>query len=220
MAEDKAENKEPAENPGEKELREHFPTLYITLVSIVVALAVEGLLGRLGSLSENITGLAYVLLILQIAHYIFTASIFWWISTRWVATVPWPFGILDGISMIGLLVVFFYVSQSIGTSFNLWLLSFGILAISSGILYRYNGRRGIEHTGRSARLSKLHLLPSTIPLLIGLPLIWGWYLTRFVDPAYSIQIVIVTIAFAGTIALAWADLWIWREVSREPSRFD
>ena len=209
-----------AESPADALLRQHFPTLYITLVSIVIALAIEGVLSRLNFLTETADGMSLAVLVLQLSHFVFTAAMFWWIAARWVTTVPWKFGFFDGLSLMVLLMMFHYVSQAIGVSFMRWMFGFGVLAFGSSFVYRFNGRRGIEHTGRSDKVSNRHLIPSAVPLIAALFLAIVYLLLDGQEPGQRGQILIVAFTFAFTIALAIADLWIWRQVSAEPGRFD
>lgn len=209
-----------AELPADALLRKHFPTLYITLVSIVIALAIEGVLSRLNFLTETADGLSLAVLILQMSHFVFTAAVFWWISARWVTTVPWKFGFFDGLSLMVLLIMFHYLSQAIGVSFMQWVLGFGLLAFGSSFVYRFCGRRGIEHTGRSARLARRHLVPSSIPFFAAIFLAIVYWTLDGQEPGHWGQFIVVAISFLMTIALALADYWIWRQVSAEPGRFD
>ena len=201
-------------------LRKNFPTLYITLVSIVVALAVEGLLSRLADLDGPTGVLAQAVLLGQISIFIFIAAVFWWISARWVITIPWRFGFFDGLSMIVLLVAFHYVSQTIGADFANWITSFGVFAIAGGALYRWNGLRGIRHTARSPALAGLHRLPSAIPVITGVLLVasrpWGHTLNA--SPELQLAVVLATAALCA--AFAYADYVIWNRASAEPGRFD
>ena len=208
------------ETPSEAALRKQFPTLYITLVSILIALAVEGLLGRLSSLSGDGSRAAVSLLVLQVSHFILIAATFWWISARWVTTVPWRFGFFDGLTTILLLVAFHFVSQSIGLSIQQWMVSFGVLAVGSSFAYRFNGRRGIEYTERSRELAKLHLVPTSIAAATGLGLLLGALLMRGSELGTTAGIVILVVTVAVTSAFAYADYWIWHKVANEPGRFD
>ena len=68
----------PPKSP-ENELRKHFPTVYLTLISILIALAVEGLLGRMGELpSLFVLSSSTVLHWLQISLVLLVFALFWW----------------------------------------------------------------------------------------------------------------------------------------------
>jgi len=67
----------------QNELRKHFPTVYLTLISILVALAVEGLLERMYELpSLYVLSSSSVLTWLQISIVLEIAALFWWVIAR------------------------------------------------------------------------------------------------------------------------------------------
>ena len=77
----------------ETELRKHFPTVYLTLISILVALAVESLLGRIDELqSLFVFSPVGFLHWLQISLVLLVSALFWWVIARWATTLPWAFG--------------------------------------------------------------------------------------------------------------------------------
>ncbi len=91
-------------HPGAAQLRKQFPALYITLVSVVIALAIESLLGRLDEPPSFGTGWARAVLFTQVASLVMIAAMFWWISARWVSTIPWRFRFFDGLSQLLMLI--------------------------------------------------------------------------------------------------------------------
>ena len=208
------------ETTAEISLRKSFPSLYITLVSIVVALAVEGLLGRIGELGELGWNLSSFVLYSQMAHFVWTASMFWWIAARWVTTIPWPFGMFDGLSMILMLIGLYLLSQSIGGPFAGWLLIMGLFAFAGAFVYRFNGARGIRLTGRSEQTAKLHLVPTVFSGLTGL----GCSLLALIadvsawSPVY--QLLVVDLILILTVVFTYLDYWIWNRASQEPGNFD
>ena len=80
----------------QRELRKHFPTVYLTLISILVALAVEGLLERMDQIRPLFVLSATVILLwTQILLVLAIAALFWWVIARWASTLPWAFGFFD-----------------------------------------------------------------------------------------------------------------------------
>ncbi len=206
------------EQPAERALRKQFPALYVTLVSIVIALAIEGLLSRMGDIDWSSFELLHFLIVAQALQFIMLASVMWWISTRWVTIAPWPFGIFDGFSMLMLLVGLWVVGRSIGASFNLWFGALAIFAMSAAFVYRFNGHRGIKHTGRSESVAKAHRIPTVFLFVSG----FVFLIISMVVGELSVysKLAVVGLSYAVTLTLAYADYWVWRKIAAEPGRFD
>ena len=101
------------------------------------------------------------------------------------------------------------------------MLRFSALALATSVIYRFNGRRGIEHTGRSPQLARLHWIPTAIPMLLAfivLPVHWYASRNSGLDPMWELVVVSVTIVM--TALFAYADYWLTLRLDAEPGRFD
>ncbi len=194
-------------NSADAALRRAFPGLYITLVSIVIALAIEGLLGRLDELGSWGRGTARVVLVMQVVHIVCTASLFWWVSARWVTSVPWPFGVFDGFSTIIMLISFHYLSQSVGGSFSEWLAIFGIFSLLVAFAYGLNGHRGLVVNRRTDVDAQL-LIPTGIAIGNGVAMLaLAWWFRA--GSSGSQQIAILVFVLLQLAAFGLADYRVW-----------
>ncbi len=204
---------------AEAKLRRQFPALYITLVSIVIALAIEGLLGRLGELESLGVGAARAVLFAQVGVVLLIASLLWWVSARWVTTIPWPFGFSDGFSMIALLIVFHIVTRSIANDFGHWLLSLGVFGLATSFVYLLNGQRGLRVNGHSGSVRRRHGVAGAAVGAIGLvcTLLAAVGGGAWAPPG---QLVLALGIGVATIAFAYLDYRVWRLACAEPERAD
>ena len=124
-----------------RDLRRDFATVYLAFYSIVVALAAEGLLGRLGELDAiDATALTQAALVLSLA------GVGWWIAARWAITLPWTFGFFDVIAPLGMLATFHFIVQSIGRDPHHWLIGVGLASVGAAFIYYVNVRRAVGAT--------------------------------------------------------------------------
>ena len=152
----------------ENELRKHFPTVYLTMISILVALAIEGLLGRIDELPHLfVLSPSSILNWLQISIVLLIAALFWWVIARWASTLPWTFGFFDALAPLALLMVLHFLSQSVGASADQWFGALGIVAIGGSVNYVVSARRALADSSQAGARRQL-FVPAAIPASVGL----------------------------------------------------
>jgi hypothetical protein len=157
----------------QNELRRHFPTIYLTLISILVALAIEGLLERMYELpSLYLLSSSSVLAWLQISIVLSIAALFWWVIARWASTLPWVFGFFDALAPLVLLVVLHILADSVGTNADRWFGALGAVAIGGSINYAVSARRALALSAQADARSSV-LFPAAIPAGVGIVAIVG-----------------------------------------------
>lgn len=196
------------ESNSEKALARQFPMLYITLVSIVIALAVERLLGHVSDLGLR-ADFASLIVILQCAQFILITAVFWWVSTRWVSTIPWKFSFFDSASMLMMLIGLDLMRAAVGTNFSNWLLVFGFYSAANGYVYRKNGRNGMILKNISVDIVHAHLLPTRImyvssAVYLSLGLMWAQ-----LEPGEIWQLPVVVLTLANISLLGVTDYRVW-----------
>ena len=197
-----------------KQIRDNHPNVYLTLVSIIVALALEDLLSlvreiyRVGE-PEAIT----VLLWLQIVGA-FSAAFATWVGyCHILITTRWILGIWDALSVMTLLVTLFLINSFVGAESPAWWFSaLGAQSIAGGIILYVNMRRasmepGIIHDAMPA--------PNSWPvyhLILSGALILLFALLVSLDLVSDFVALLLT-ASAIFFIVSWAFLWVhaWRK---------
>jgi hypothetical protein len=194
------------------ELRRHFPTVYLTLISILVALAVEGLLGRIGELPNIfVFSLSAILNWLQVSIVVLIASLFWWVIARWACTLPWAFGFFDAVAPLVLLMVLHFLAQSVGANPNRWFAALGVVAIGGAANYLFSARRALPSSSGARRQV---LFPATIPASIGLLAILG-SVFGLGGVSTGVQIFLNTGVVAVVVAFSMAEYRFWSRAVSE-----
>lgn len=152
----------------DSELQKHFPTIYLTLVSILVALAVESLLGRMAQIPTLFVASANgVLHWLQISLVLLVSAQFWWVIARWATTLPWAFGFFDAIAPLVLLVLLHFFAHSVAGSPDRWFGTFGVVSLGGAVNYAYSARRALALASQ-ADSNRQVLVPAGIAGTAGL----------------------------------------------------
>lgn len=197
-------------------LDQQFPMLYITLVSMVIALSAERLLSRMSDMTFSIS-LEGLVILLQCGYSIILAALLWWVSSRWVSTIGWRFRFFDGLSMFMMLIGFDLVAGFIDNNFGYWLLTLGIFVVGSGLMYRYNGLEGMRMRKVSKEIVDLHVKPTYIMIAFGAVLLVIGIFVPWEATSSAIQLVVIALAYGMTWVFGKFDLAVW-EVAAEYMR--
>ncbi len=198
----------PATSP-ENELRKHFPAVYLTLISILVALAVEGLLGRVSELpSLFVLSPATVLHWLQISLVLLVAALFWWVIVRWATTLPWGFGFFDALAPLVLLVFLHFFAHSVAGSADRWFGAIGLVSIGGAVNYSYSARRALALVSQ-AESQRSILLPAGIVGVVGL-LSVVVATVGLGEISVILQIFLNTLVLAVIFAFGFSEYRFWR----------
>jgi hypothetical protein len=204
----------PSSTSPENELRKHFPTVYLALISILVALAVEGLLGRVGELpSLSMLSAEAVLQWLQISLVLLIAALFWWVIARWACTLPWAFGFFDALAPLVLLVLLHFLAHSVGSNPDRWFGALGAVAIGGSINYVFSARRALESCSQTDAHGSL-LIPTGIAAGTGFLAVVGAAM-GLGQLSPGSQILLNTLVVAVVVVFSVSEYRFWhRTVSR------
>jgi len=198
----------------QNELRKHFPTVYLTLISILVALAVEGLLERMYELpSLYVLSSSSVLTWLQISIVLEIAALFWWVIARWASTLPWVFGFFDALAPLVLLVVLHILAHSVGTNSDQWFGALGAVAIGGSINYAVSARRALTLSAQADARNSV-LIPAAIPAGVGVLAILGSAI-GLAALSTGFQIVLNITVVGVIVAFSVAEFRFWKRVVTE-----
>jgi hypothetical protein len=198
----------------ENELRKHFPTVYLTLISILVALAVESLLDRMHELPHLLTfSSSAILNWIQITIVLLIAALFWWVIARWASTLPWVFGFFDALAPLVLLVVLHFLAQSVGTSPDQWFGALGVVAIGGSVNYAVSARRALTFSSQTHARSHIFIL-AAIPSSIGLLAIVGSAI-GLGELGAGFQIFLNTIFVGVVVIFSVAEYRFWKRTASE-----
>ena len=127
---------------ADEEIREHFPTIQLTMMGVVLALSVERLLDRLEQFNYLWTLTPdSILLWTESIVAIVMISTTWWISTFWFISTRWVTGLADSVVPIGLLLLFYVAIQSMGPDRTTqWLFTLGIGSFATLAYFTRNVR--------------------------------------------------------------------------------
>jgi hypothetical protein len=200
------------DNTVDIELRRNFPAVYVTMLSIVVALAAEGLLAKLDGIDTlfEISG-ASLLIWTQGALVLVLAALFWWVTVRWAVSFPWRFGISDALGPLGLLVAVHFLVTAIGTGGGRWFGAQGLIAAGGSIIYLANARRAIALSGFPDAPSRTALLiPATIGVVSGMAALVAGAIDAGRSFSMTAHLVLNALLAAGIVAFAVTEHRIWR----------
>ena len=194
-----------------KHIRDNHPSVYLTLVSIIVALALEDLF----SLVRDIYGVGVpetgaVLLWLQIVGAFGAALSVWVGYCHILITTRWILGIWDALSVMSLLIVLFVINTTVGVENPAWwFFAMGALPLAGGIILYINLRRAATEPGvvndalpaPNNGLIYFTMCLASINLLFGLLVITGAAATEL----------FAAVVVAGVFS--WSFLWVraWRK---------
>ena len=189
-------------------LREHFPTVYLTLISILVALAVEGLLERIDELPQLfVVSPSAILSWLEISIVLSIAALFWWVIARWASTFPWAFAFFDALAPLVLLMALHFLAQSVGRSPDRWFAALGVVAIGGSVNYVVSAWRALGYASHTATRRQV-LVPAAIPASIGLLAILG-SAVGFGSISTALQIFLNAAVVGVVIGFAIAEYRFW-----------
>lgn len=189
-------------------LDQQFPMLYITLVSMVIALSAERLLSRMSEMAFSLS-LEGLVILLQCGYSIILAALLWWVSSRWVTTIGWRFRFFDGLSMFMMLIGFDLVAGFIGNNFSYWLLTLGVFVVGSGLMYRYNGLEGMRMRGLSDEIVDLHVKPTRIMIAFGVVLLVSGIAVPWDSASGFVQLGAISLTYLTTWVFGRSDLAVW-----------
>lgn len=198
----------------ENELRKHFPTVYLTLISILIALAVESLLDRMHELPHLFTFSSPAILNwIQITIVLLIAALFWWVIARWASTLPWASGFFDALAPLVLLVVLHFLAQSVGTSPDQWFGALGAVAIGGSVNYTVSARRAVTLSSQTHARSYIFIV-AAIPSSIGLLAIVGSAI-GLGELGAGFQIFLNTIVVGVVVVFSVAEYRFWKRTTSE-----
>ena len=203
------------DNPVDRQLRKNFPGVYLTMLSIVVALAAEGLLARLDEVEAlfEISG-ANFLVWSQSSLVLLLAALFWWVTVRWVVSFPWRFGFSDAIGPLGMLLAFRVLVTAVGTGAGRWFGALGLIAVGGSIIYLVNARRGISLSGVASALSRTaFLIPTSIGVATGMAALVFGALGAGRSLSVAMQLLGNALVAAGIVAFAVTEHRVWRRLA-------
>jgi hypothetical protein len=203
------------ENPVDQKLRKNFPAVYVTMMSIIVALAAEELLARLDRI-ETLFEFSGACLVIwtQSSLVLLLAALFWWVTVRWVVSIPWRFGFSDAIGPLVLLVAFHFFAAAVGTSASRWFGAQGLIAVGGSINYFVNARRAVLHFGLPSAPSLTALLiPTAYGLVIGIVALFVATLGSGRTLSVAMYLGLNALVAAGMAAFAITELRVWRHLA-------
>jgi hypothetical protein len=186
--------------------------VYLTLLSIVVALAAEGLLNRLDQIEALFDLNSNSLLIwAQSLLSLLLAAVFWWVAVRWVGALPWRFGFFDSIGPLALLVAFHFLVASVGASAGRWFASLGLISVAGSIIYVINARRAISLRAPSLHSQRTMILrPAGVGVATGLASVLVGAVATGQSLGPGVQLVLNGVVAAGLVAFAIMEHRVWQ----------
>jgi len=113
-----------------------FPTIYLTLVSIVIALGLEHLLNHVFALEPG--GVErYLVLVQAVAMFLVLATI-WLIYAVLMMAAPWSPRFQDFFAPLLLLVLLYFTIAAIGSSAHAWFYLVGIGSLAGAVVAHQN----------------------------------------------------------------------------------
>lgn len=197
-----------------KQIRDSHPSVYLTMVSIIVALALEDLFSLVREIytvagPEAVT----VLLWLQILGAFSSAFATWVGYCHIFITTRWILGIWDALSVMTLLVTLFLINSFVGAENSAWwFCAMGAQSFAGGTILYVNMRRariepGVAHDAMPAPNSwpVYHLMICGCLLLIFALLVFRGVVSDFVVALFA--------AAAIFFVVSWAFVWVraWRK---------
>ncbi len=197
-----------------KQIRDNHPNVYLTLVSIIVALALEDLFSLVREFyTEEGPEAVTVLLWLQILGA-FAAAFATWVGYCHIfITTRWILGIWDALSVMTLLVTLFLINSFVGAENSAWwFCAMGAQSFAGGTILYVNMRRariepGVIHDAMPApnSWSVYHLMICGGLMLIFALLVFMGVVGDFVAALFT--------AVAVFFVVSWAFVWVhaWRK---------
>jgi hypothetical protein len=197
-----------------KQIRDNHPNVYLTLVSIIVALALEDLFSLVREIytaaePQTIT----VLVRLQIQGAISAAFATWVGYCHIFITTRWILGIWDALSVMALLVTLFLINSFVGAENPVWwFCAMAVQSFAGGTILYVNMRRAqmepdVIHDAMPA--------PNSWPvyhLMLGGGLLVIFALLVFSGVVGDLMVALFA-ATAVFFVVSWAFVWVhaWRK---------
>jgi hypothetical protein len=197
-----------------KHIRDNHPSVYLTLVSIIVALALEDLF----SLVRDIYGVGVpetgaVLLWLRIVGAFGAALSVWVGYCHILITTRWILGIWDALSVMSLLIILFVINTTVGAENPAWwFFAMGTLPLAGGFILNINLRRAATEPGvfNDALPAPNNWLIYFSICLACVNLLFGLLVITAAVGALATELFAVVVVVA---VISWSFLWIgmWRK---------
>lgn len=203
---------------ADQALRQHFPSVYLTLISILIALAIETLLGKLAGFEGLfVWSGARAVVWGQAGLILLIAALYWWVAVRWVCSIPWPFSFFDTVGSFGLLVALHFLVTFVGSQSGDWFVALGLMSLASWGFYFINTLRAAVATGRDlARVTRETAKPVAIGFAVGLPLVVVGGMTVGGSLSAGVIVTLNLIVFAVIVGSMPLEYRAWRSVLALP----
>ena len=116
----------------EDKIREHYPTMYMTIVSVVVALVFENLFAAMKE-RDDLWSFSSALLWVEAGAVVLSGVLFWFHSLLFSASIRQLFSLRDAINPFVVLFVLNILVASISTEFSMFFL-FWAFTMATGVV--------------------------------------------------------------------------------------
>ncbi len=195
-----------------RHIRDSHPMVYLTLVSIIVALALEDLFSQV----REIYALAgpdatSVLLWLQIIGAFSTALGVWVGYCHILITTRWILGIWDALSVMSLLVSLFLINTTVGAANpGWWFFAIGVHALAGGGILYVNLRRAMKEPNvvndalpAPNSWSFFHLMiTGGLTVILGL-VVFSGVVSAFIISLFAAAVVVLVVSWS----FVWVNAW-------------
>ncbi|MGI9316557.1 MAG: hypothetical protein ACR2QW_04415 [bacterium] len=195
-------------------IRDNHTSVYLTIVSIIVALALGDLFTQVREIYKvGGTGVSSVLLWLQIIGA-FSAAFNVWVGYCHIfITVAWILGIWDALSVMLLLIVLYLINTTVGAENSAWWLgAMSIIFLAGGCILYVNLQRAKAGEGAiNDALPEPKSMPFVFMIVAGgLMLFFSFLVFAEIVSDFT------ELVFAATTTVAaayWPFLWVktWRK---------
>lgn len=204
-----------------KHIRNNYASVYLTIISVIVALALGDLFNQVRDIySAGEVSVTHVLLWVKIIGA-FSAIFSVWVGYCHIfITVSWILGIWDALSVMLLLIMLYLINTTVGlTDSAWWFWAMGAYCLSGAWILSINMQNAQSEAGLAAdALPGPRSLPVFLPAVTGgLSMFFGFldYYRVFGGLTEVLCALVIT-----TGPSYWPFLWVkmWREGLRLPQR--
>lgn len=199
---------------GESQLKQQFPAVYVTLISIIVALAVERLFSRLGSFGMPLGGDGAALLVWLQAFAVFQLAVcMWFLASLFVITFRWVLRFSDSVGPFALLFLLNLLISSIGAeTAHHWLYLAGVGSFTSAGVFSASLRKAAREPENRERLDRRRFIPAVVATIALGGLMLGFGLLVHIG-VFGIRWASVgVVAFCLGLGVA---VWLWHRAWRQ-----
>lgn len=195
-----------------RHIRDNHPQVYLTLVSIIVALALEDLFSQVrGIYSVPASDVSTVLLWLQIAGAFFAAFNVWVGYCHILITSRWILGIWDALSVTSLLIFMFVLNSTVGASTGAWWLgTTGVLLFVAAVILYVNLNRAMSEPGNFGDALPHPMSWPVYHLVIAGVFTLSFSILVFLDvvgESVAAIFTAITLLFSVSWSFIWVDAW-------------